>query len=153
MPRTFEETLADIIRPEVEGLGCRLWGLTSPTKGSRRVVRIYIEGDDGSATIDQCAKVSRQVGLLLEVEDVIPSAYVLEVSSPGMDRRFFSTGQMKDYLGKKMTAQTYEAVDGRKKFAGTLTEIGDDSFILDVDGQPARLDWTSVKEVRLEPEF
>ena len=151
--RTFEETLTDIIRPEVDALGCRLWGVASPTKGKRRIVRIYIEGDDGGATIDQCAQVSRQVGLLLEVEDVIPSAYTLEVSSPGLDRRFFGPSQMADYMGKTMTVQTHEAMDGRKKFTGELTDVDDDAFTLTVDGESETFDWTAVKEVRLKPEF
>jgi len=152
MPHTFEETLADLIRPEVEGLGCTLWGLTSPSKGSKRVIRLYIE-EEGGATIDKCAKVSRQVGLMLEVEDIIPGAFILEVSSPGLDRRFFSTGQMKDYMGKKMCAQTYEALDGRRKFTGELTAVGNDDFTLVVDGEDVTLHWTDLKEVRLVYEF
>lgn len=152
MPQTFEETLAELIRPEVEGLGCTLWGLTSPSKGKKRIIRIYIE-NEGGATIDKCAEVSRQVGLMLEVEDIIPGAFILEVSSPGLDRRFFSTEQMKDYMGKKMCAQTYEAFDGRRKFTGELKTVGNDDFTLVVDGEDVTLHWTDLKEVRLVHEF
>ncbi|ADU63148.1 MAG: ribosome maturation factor RimP [Pseudodesulfovibrio sp.] len=156
MRPTFEDTLADIIRPEVEGLGCTLWGLASPSKGERRIIRIYIDGPDG-VTIDQCAKVSRQVSLLLEVEDTIPGAYILEVSSPGLDRRFFSTAQMADFVGKQVTALLYEARDGRRKVTGVLKSIGADagqeSFTLDEGGQDVTLAWNDLKEVRLVHEF
>lgn len=152
MRMTFEEQLSDIIRPEVEGMGCRLWGLTAPTKGRKRIIRIYIDSD-GGPTIDQCARVSRQVGLLLEVEDIIPSAFTLEVSSPGVERRFFSTGQMADYVGQTLAAQTYEAVDGRRNFTGVLKEIGDDNFTLTVDDVDTVLQWTDVKEVHLVHDF
>lgn len=156
MRPTFEETLADIIRPEVEGLGCTLWGLASPSKGERRIIRIYIDGPDG-VTIDQCAKVSRQVSLLLEVEDIIPGAYILEVSSPGLDRRFFSTAQMADYVGRQVTALLYEARDGRRKVTGVLKGIGPDAdrkeFTLDEGGQDVTLSWNDLKEVRLVHEF
>jgi ribosome maturation factor RimP len=152
MRQTFEQKLTQIIRPEVEGLGCTLWGLSAPTKGTKRIVRIYIE-DEGGATIDKCAKVSRQVGLMLEVEDIIPGAFTLEVSSPGLDRRFFSTKQMKKYMGKKMLAKTYEAFEGRRKFTGELKETGDKQFTLEIDGEDVTLHWADLKDVRLVHEF
>ncbi|QJB57358.1 ribosome maturation factor RimP [Pseudodesulfovibrio sp. zrk46] len=152
MRQTFEEKLTELIRPEVEGLGCTLWGLTAPTKGNKRIVRIYIEGE-GGATIDKCAKVSRQVGLMLEVEDIIPSAFTLEVSSPGLDRRFFSVEQMESYVGKKITAHAYEAVEGRRKFTGELKGIDNDSFTLEIDGEDETLYWTDLRDVRLVYEF
>ena len=152
MRHTFEETLTELIRPEVEGLGCTLWGLSSPNKGSKRIIRIYIEGE-GGATIDKCAQVSRQVGLMLEVEDIIPGAFILEVSSPGLERRFFSTEQMNDYMGKKMTAKAYEAIDGQRKFTGELKSTKKDAFTLTVDGEDVTLHWTDLKEVRLVHEF
>lgn len=150
--KTFEETLTELIRPEVEALGVELWGLTSPSKGKKRVIRIYVEGPDG-ATIDQCASVSRQVGLMLEVEDIIPGAFVLEVSSPGLDRRFFSTAQMADYVGRKLTAQTYEAIEGRRKFTGELKNFEENAFTLEIDGESVTLHWPDLKEVRLVHEF
>lgn len=152
MRRTFEEKLTELIRPEVEGLGCTLWGLTAPTKGKKRIVRIYIE-EEGGATIDRCAEVSRQVGLMLEVEDIIPGAFTLEVSSPGLDRRFFSTGQMGPYVGKKMVAQTYEPLEGRRRFTGPLKGIGENEFRLEIDGETVTLHWADLKEVRLAYEL
>ncbi len=148
MHQTFEETLTEIIRPEVEALGLSLWGLVSPTKGTKRIIRIYVEGPDG-ATIDQCASVSRQVGLMLEVEEIIPGAFTLEVSSPGLDRRFFSTEQMKAYIGKKMHAKTYDAFDGRRKFTGELTALTENTFTLVIDTEDVELTWADLKSVRL----
>ncbi|MUM76056.1 ribosome maturation factor RimP [Pseudodesulfovibrio sp. F-1] len=152
MRPTFEDTLAELIRPEVEAIGCRLWGLTSPSKGQRRIIRIYIDGHDG-VTIDQCAEVSRQVGLLLEVEDIIPGAFILEVSSPGMDRRFFSTAQMNDYTGSQVAALLHEARDGRRKVIGTLVRVDETEFTVKEDGQETTLAWNDLKEVRIVPEF
>ncbi len=152
MRQTFEETLTDLVRPEVEGLDCTLWGLIAPTKGKKRIIRIYIEGNDGT-TIEQCAEVSRQVGLMLEVEDIIPGSFTLEVSSPGLDRRFFSIEQMKQYMGKNMTAQTYNSFEGRRRFTGELKKTGKDTFTLGTDDEDVTLDWTNIKEVRLMCEF
>ncbi|CCH48000.1 ribosome maturation factor RimP [Pseudodesulfovibrio piezophilus] len=152
MRKTFEEKLTELVRPEVEGLGCTLWGLTSPTKGKKRVIRIYIEGEEG-ATIDKCARVSRQVGLMLEVEDIIPGAFILEVSSPGLDRRFFSTEQMNGYVGRTITARVHESVEGHRKFTGKLKSIEENAFTLNMDNEDVTLHWIDLKVVRLVHEF
>lgn len=152
MRKTFEDTLAEILRPEVEGLGFEFWGLTSPASGKKRVVRIYIDGPDG-VTVDQCARISRQAALMLEVEDIIPGAFTLEVSSPGLERRFFTPEQMRAYLGKKIDVHLHEARDSRKKFKGELTGVEADTITLNVDNENFDFDWISVKEARLVHEF
>ncbi|MGE4192272.1 MAG: ribosome maturation factor RimP [Pseudodesulfovibrio sp.] len=152
MRQTFEEMLSEIIRPEVENLGYVFWGLTSPATGKKRVVRIYIDGPEG-VNIDQCAEVSRQVGLMLEVEDVIPGAFVLEVSSPGLERLFFSPDQMAGYVGRKVDVLLQEPVGDRRKFKGELTGVKDDTITLDVEGNSIDFDWTAIKKVALVHEF
>ena len=152
MRRTFEDTLADLIRPEVESMGFILWGLTAPSHGQKRIIRLYIDGKDG-VTIDQCAEVSRQVGLMLEVEDIIPGAYTLEVSSPGLERRFFSLEQMRAYMGRTVSAQAWEPIDGHRRFTGQLTACVDDGFTVDMDGETFPLKWTDIREVHLVHEF
>jgi len=152
MRQTFEEHLSEIIRPEVEGLGYIFWGLASPSSGKRRVVRIYIDSPDG-VNIDQCADVSRQVGLMLEVEDIIPGAFVLEVSSPGLERRFFTTDQMAAYVGRKVEVNLHEGDEGRRKFRGELAGIEGDTVRLVVDNENKEFAWIAVKEAKLIHEF
>jgi len=152
MRQTFEEMLSEIIRPEVEGLGYQFWGLTSPASGKKRVIRIYIDGPDG-VNIDQCAKVSRQVGLMLEVENTIPGAFTLEVSSPGLERRFFSSSQMSDYVGRQIDVKLIDVIDGRRRFKGELTGIKGDTFTLAVDNENIDFAWLSIKEARLVHDF
>ncbi len=152
MRQTFDEMLSEIIRPEVENLGYRFWGLSSPPTGKRRVVRIYIDGPNG-VHIDQCARVSRQVSLMLEVENIIPGAFVLEVSSPGLERRFFTTDQLTDYVGKQVKVKLFESIDGCRKFKGKLTGVKDNTISLSVDDENIDFVWPSIKEVRLVHEF
>jgi ribosome maturation factor RimP len=152
MRQTFEEMLSGIIRPEVEGLGYRFWGLSSPPSGTKRVIQIYIDGPDG-VNIDQCAQVSRQVSLLLEVENTIPGAFTLEVSSPGLERRFFSPDQMSDYIGRKIDVKLLDVHDGRRGFMGELTEVKADSFTLTVENEEIDFPWLSIKKARLVHDF
>jgi ribosome maturation factor RimP len=152
MRQTFEEMLSDMIRPEVENLGYVFWGLSSPSSGKKRVVRIYIDSPDG-VNIDQCAEVSRQVGLMLEVEDVIPGAFNLEVSSPGLERIFFAPAQLADYVGRKVDILLFDPKGDRRKFKGELTGVEGDVVAVNVDDQTMNFDWTAIKKITLVHEF
>jgi len=152
MRQTFEDMLSDIIRPEVENLGYQFWGLSSPASGKKRVVRIYIDGPEG-VHIDQCAHVSRQIGLMLEVEDVIPGAFTLEVSSPGLERPFFSPDQMVNYIGREIKVTLFEAHGDRRKFKGTLTGVKDDTITMNVDDEILDFTWISIKKAKLIHKF
>ena len=89
---TVEEKAADLLRGPIESMGCVLWGIQFLHAGRHSTLRVYIDRD-GGVTVDDCAEVSEQIGRLLDVEEVIPYEYRLEVSSPGMDRLFFSFEQ------------------------------------------------------------
>ncbi|MEZ7195296.1 ribosome maturation factor RimP [Pseudodesulfovibrio karagichevae] len=152
MRQTFEEMLSDMIRPEVENLGYVFWGLSSPASGKKRVVRIYIDAP-GGVNIDQCAEVSRQVGLMLEVEDVIPGAFVLEVSSPGLERIFFTPAQLADYIGRQVDVLLFEPMGDRRKFKGELAGVAGDTVTVNVDDKAMDFDWTAIKKITLVHEF
>lgn len=110
--------------------------------GTKRdsVVRIFID-KEGGVTLEDCSKVSRDMELVLDDEDVIPARYVLEVSSPGIERQLYSLGDFEKFSGKLIKVKTKEAVDGQKTFVGTL---------LDVDGTKVTVDDRTRGEVSLD---
>jgi ribosome maturation factor RimP len=145
--------IEEVAQPIVTGLGFSLWGVHAPSAGKRTVVSIFVDGENG-INLDECAQISRDVGLALEVEDVMPGPYVLEVSSPGLERRFFEPGQMRAYLGRRVKAELLDMVGGRRNFAGILTEAGETYFILEDDEHIShRIEWEQVKKARLIHEF
>lgn len=145
--------LADLVSPYLRSNGLLLWGVEAPKSGCRGTVRIFIDSPLG-ITIDDCAKVSRHLDVLLDVEDMIPHAYLLEVSSPGLSRRFFKLEQMADYIGSTLEARLVgRSSEGRKKYSGVLTELGDDFFTLNESGELKRLNWQDVAIVRLVYQF
>jgi len=85
----MEDRLADMLAPAVEAMGFSLWGVEFVRAGKHSTLRVYIDHADG-ISVDHCAKVSHQVSAILDVEDPIQAEYFLEVSSPGMERPFFS---------------------------------------------------------------
>lgn len=111
-------------------------------------------------TIDQCARLSRQLGLALDVEDVVRDAYVLEVSSPGLERPFFEIAQIGPYVGRTIEltlAVPHPEWPGRRKFRAdivrvegdTLTFLPDSAPRPDEDPAPISVAWDDVKKAHL----
>ncbi|OIO05078.1 MAG: hypothetical protein AUJ49_01800 [Desulfovibrionaceae bacterium CG1_02_65_16] len=148
------ERLAGIIGPALEPLSVTLWGVELASAGSRMVVRVYIDdAGDGSVSIDVCARASRALGAVFDAEDVLPGAYVLEVSSPGLERRFFSAAQMAAYVGRVVDVRLFEPQDGRRHLRGTLAEVKDELIGVDEEGVTTRVAFDRVKTAHLVHEF
>ncbi|MDP3425943.1 MAG: ribosome maturation factor RimP [Humidesulfovibrio sp.] len=104
-------------------------------------------------TIAACAQVSRHLGTVLEAEDAVPGAYVLEVSSPGLERRFFHPEQLGAYLGRTVDIRLHQAQGTRRHFRGLLAESGPDFLVVDESGAKTRVAWEHVKTTHLVHEF
>lgn len=149
----LEKKISDMIKPEIEAMDLNLWGVEI-TSANRPVVRIFIDAENGS-TIDQCAEVSRHLSLMFEVEDIMDFAYILEVSSPGFDRRFFTPQQMEPYTGRKIEVTTDIPRDGRKRFKGILEKTGVSALTLRLADQDEQveLEYDDIKKAKLIHEF
>lgn len=141
-----------LVLPVVHGLGLELWGLEYLPVGRKALIRIYIDAD-GGATIDQCAMVSRQLGPALEIDERLPGPFTLEVSSPGLERRFFQPEQLQGYLGRIVQAQLNEPLDGRKSYRGELSAVDGMRITLVENNVPVSLDWDQIKKAHLVHTF
>lgn len=148
-----EKTLEKLIRPLVESMGLEFWGLKMATGKKRGILKVFIDSEDG-VTVDQCAGVSRNLSVMLDVEDPIPGTYALEVSSPGIEREFFRMEQLAPHMGESVVIQLNNPVNERKKFIGTLQKVTDNEFeIEDEGGERLTFAWDQVKQARLRYEF
>ncbi len=148
----LERKLAELVKAEVESFGFSFWGLNAASSGKKRAIRIYIDGPEG-VNIDDCAKVSRQIDIVIEAEDIIPGAFTLEVSSPGLERKFFTLDQLGDYVDRTLDVHLSEPIDGRRHFKGKLLTVTDSGVELECSGESHRLDWDDVREATLVHEF
>ena len=111
--------------------------------------------EESGVSVDDCAEISRLIGLSLEVEDIFADAWILEVSSPGLDRNFYEISQLRPYLGHPLDVtleNAHKDFADRKKFRGTLKEAAADTFTLILDnpeGQECTIDWDTVKKAHL----
>lgn len=147
--------LRAIIEPVVRAMDCELWGIEYSARARRSVLRIFIDADKG-IDLDDCERVSRQVSAVLDVEDPVPGEYMLEVSSPGMDRRLFTLDQCRDYVGERVRAKLFAAIPGRKKFTGQLVAVEDDELVIRTDDDSENdvfVPFESVDKVNVVPGF
>ncbi|MFA7554050.1 MAG: ribosome maturation factor RimP [Spongiibacteraceae bacterium] len=147
-----EVVLADLVAPVAAALGYDLWGIEYLVHAKQSVVRIYIDGPEG-VNVDDCAKLSRQVSSVFDVEDPIMGEYNLEVSSPGMDRPLFTLEQFAQYVGVHVKVRLRSPFEGRRNFSGRLTGIEDDDIIVAVDDNEYLLPFELIDKANVVPQF
>ncbi|HLC17170.1 MAG TPA: ribosome maturation factor RimP [Thermodesulfovibrionia bacterium] len=148
-----KEKLSEILKPLIEDMGYSLFDIAYFRGKNRAILRIYIEKESG-VTIDDCEKVSREVGSLLDLEDIIPSSYMLEVSSPGIDRPIRCHDDFKKALGKKVRIVTIEPIDKQTFFLGRVeATVEDEIELLLTKDKRVRIPYKNISKARLEIEF
>jgi ribosome maturation factor RimP len=104
--------------------------------GKSRMLRIVIDRVPSGVTHEDCANLSREVSTILDVEDVIPGgSYVLEVSSPGLDRKLSRPADFERFSGSRLKVTTRDAVNGNRHFVGRLESFHDGRLTLQLDGE------------------
>ncbi len=144
--------LADLVAPVAIALGYELWGIEYLSHGKQSVVRIYIENPDG-VDIDDCAKLSRQVSSIFDVEDPIAGEYTLEVSSPGMDRPLFTLEQFGRYIGEQVKVRLRSPFEGRRNFSGQMTAVEGDDIVVAADEHEYLLPFDLIDKANVVPRF
>lgn len=129
----LDRRLAAIVTPTMEGLGFELVRLRL-MGGKRMVLQIMAERPDGGIEVDDCARISRALGAVLDVEDPISGEYVLEVSSPGIDRPLTRLKDFETWAGYEAKLETTELIDGRRRFKGVLQGVEDGEVLLEMEG-------------------
>ena len=116
------EQVGALVRGAVEDHGLELVHIEYLSQKARLLLRVYID-KSGGVTLEDCQIVSRQVGLLLDVKDLISGHYVLEVSSPGLDRPLFSEHDYLKFSGREIRLVTREKIESRRKFTGLIQDL------------------------------
>ena len=147
-----EMQIHSLLKPTVEANGCAIWGLEWLASGKHSKLCLYIERPNG-VSVDDCERVSRQVGELLDVEEVLSQRYTLEVSSPGLDRILFTPEQFADSVGQRVDVRLNFPFEGRKRIVGVLAGVEDDQAVVRCDDTEYLLPLENVQRARVVPEF
>jgi ribosome maturation factor RimP len=142
-----------ILRPLLNAEGFSLVDVEYKREQGGWVLRVFIDFIDkeGSVTLEDCARVSREFGQLLDVEDIIPTSYHLEVSSPGLDRPLKKEADFVKYSGRRVRIKTTEPVAGRRNFKGALLGCTEGKVMVKVEGSDVfTIPLTSILKANLE---
>jgi len=144
--------LRELLQPQIEALGAQLWGLDLQSGGRRKLLRIYIDRDEG-VDVELCAAVSRQVSAIMDVEDPIQGEYVLEVSSPGMDRPLYELAHYQQLLGEQIAIKLRFAYEGQRNFKGLLQAVEGDDIVLVVADHEYLFPIEGIEKANVVPQF
>jgi len=156
MSTGLPEQVENQIQRIVESEGLELVHIDYRRAGRQFILRIDID-KEGGVNIDDCQLISQQVSTWLDVEDPIPAEYELQVSSPGLDRKFYRTADYEKFIGRLVRVKTAKAIRGLhvivgrlKEFDGTQVVVTDPVMKKDPD---YAIPLAEIKETRLEVEI
>lgn len=156
---SLENKIAALIIPSLQDLGYELVRVQLGGGKNRPTLQIMAEpaepapgSDPGAAkrmmNVDDCSLISQQISALLDVNDAIPGAYVLEVSSPGIDRPLTRVKDFQNWSGHEALIETHDRIDGRGRFRGVF-EFAGDHIMLAQDGKTYQIPFTEIRKAKL----
>lgn len=126
-----------LAEPVLKELGCEWIEARLITEYGRKILRIAIdkEGKEGGVSVGDCERVSREIETLLEVEEVVGERYLLEVSSPGLERPLIKEADYLRFVGKIASLKTREPIEGRRNYKGLLEGLEEGIVKILIDGK------------------
>jgi len=144
--------VTELIKPIIYEMGFELIDVEFLTERGRWILRIYLD-KFGGITLDDCANVSREIGDLIDIKDIIQREYVLEVSSPGLNRPLKNEKAFLWAIGKKVKVSLNTPVDSRTNFVGYLREFQKGILRIETESGFFSLPFADIKKARLVSEF
>jgi len=144
--------VSELIEPILNEMRFELIDVEYMSDRGRWVLRIYID-KDGGVTLDDCATVSGELGDLIDIKNIIEHEYVLEVSSPGLNRPLKKETDFICVMGKKIKVRTRIPVEGRRNFAGRLKDYKEQKITIESEGGLVTLEWPDIEKANLVYEF
>ncbi|MCX8012444.1 MAG: ribosome maturation factor RimP [Desulfobacterota bacterium] len=142
------EKTREIVIPIIHRFNLKLIDIEYIVQKGRKIIRIIIDKDTG-VTLDDCAKVSREIGYILDINDLFPSSYNLEVSSPGVERPLKTLNDFEKFTGRKIFIKTTELFQGRKNFKGCLKKVEGETIQLEEEKRLWELPFRQIQQAKL----
>lgn len=145
---TYESKTETLLLPIAERFGVEIYDIEYVREGSDWYLRAYIDKPDG-VNINDCENVSRALSDMLDEEDFIQDAYILEVSSPGLGRALKKDKHLQKSLGEEVELKTYKLIDKQKEFRGILKSFDADKITIVIDEEEKIFARTEIALIRL----
>ena len=142
------DTVLALAQPVVEAEGCEIWDVEYVKEAGAWYLRVYID-KAGGVSIDDCEAVSRALDPVLDEADPIPTSYIFEVSSAGVERELKRPRDFEKFLGSQVEVRHYQPVEGAKAHTGTLRGYADGAVTIEINGVEKTYQTAQVAQVRL----
>ena len=148
------EELKNIIEPVVNRNECFLWGIEILRGKKRNTLRVFIDSYD-NIDINDCESVSRDLSYEPSLDMLFGDDYILEVSTPGIDRKFFDISQLNDFIGESLECKTKELINGKRKFSGKLVNCNTEEFSIEnhKGSDILKFKFTELDSCKLKPNY
>ncbi|MCR4400707.1 MAG: ribosome maturation factor RimP [Syntrophomonadaceae bacterium] len=141
-----------LVTEALESRGIEVVDVQFKSQGGHWALQVFIDSPQG-VDLDLCQRASNILGPLLDEKDPIPSRYVLEVSSPGLDRVIKKDRDFERFQGRVVKVKVSPPVEGRRNFSGVLRGLRDGDIVLEAEGETVKIPRQQAVQVRLVPEF
>jgi ribosome maturation factor RimP len=152
MVSTLRNRLIELAEPLLDRLGYELVEIEFAPGRSHSMLRVFLDQPQGIG-VEDCERASRELSALFDVEDPIPTAYTLEVSSPGLDRVLRLPVHFARFVGERIHAELRVARVGRRNFTGKLSAVNEAGFEMNVDGNLVSIEFAQLEKARLAPDL
>ncbi|GAB6098852.1 ribosome maturation factor RimP [Halanaerocella petrolearia] len=152
MGRQVRDIVIELVEPIIEQEELELVDVEYQKEGENWILRVFVDKEEG-VTLEDCQNVSRELSTQLDVEDPIEHSYMLEVSSPGLDRPLRNDKDFERFAGKSVDISTYAPVNGEKRLTGKLLGLEDDNIKIEANGEEVLVPRSKVAQVKLAVEF
>ena len=146
MDKEYIETL---LKKDIKTLGYDIWGIELLGSSLNPTLRIFIDNENGG-TVEDCEKVSRHVSKVIEADDTYSINSTLEVSSPGIERKFFNKDQYVNYLGYTIKIRYRDTENQFKSIKGVLTSISEERLIVKIKDEECFIRFQEIEKANLE---
>lgn len=149
---SIPQAIEDLADPVIRAQGLELVDIEYKKEGKNWFLRLFID-KEGGVNVEDCKTVSKMIEDMIEVEDLIKAQYILEVSSPGLERPLKKEADFLRYRGKMIQVSTYSPIDSRKKFKGVIENYENETLFLKSEDQIVEIPIGNLASARLEIEF
>jgi ribosome maturation factor RimP len=145
------EKTEELLQPILAGGSLFVVDIEIKGSGNRPVINIYLDNEKGGVDVDECAKISNELSVVLEAHELVGENYVLNVSSPGLDRPLKDIRQFRKNVGRKVSV-SYNSDEGPKTIPGTFTNFNDEVLTVEKEnGEPVEISYSTVTHAKVFP--
>ena len=144
-----KEHIETLIRRDIKALGCDIWGLELIGSIRNPTLRVFIDNDRG-ITVKDCEKVSKHISKVIEADELYSNSLILEVSSPGIDRKFFNKEQYINYVGRMIKVRYRNEQMEYKSVKGFLRRVSKEAIVVEVNNEESFINFEAIEKANLE---